>query len=122
MVPPKVGPITMGSDAKSRSMSRDATSSTNTQEPKAKDLKTRIDEWFRILLCRQTDIANEQKKDYNILQRQVDFCVTKLEKLGDAHYKSKSEEEEEEMNEEQGEDEEEGDEEENEEDEESEEK
>ncbi|XP_057465634.1 uncharacterized protein LOC130755258 isoform X2 [Actinidia eriantha] len=112
MVPPEVGPITMGSDAKSRSMSRGATSSTNTQEPKSKDIKTRIDEWFQMLLCRQIEIAEEQKKDYNRLRRWVDFCVTELEKLGDAKYKSESEEEEEEGNEEQGGDEEENDEEE----------
>ncbi|XP_057510020.1 uncharacterized protein LOC130792514 [Actinidia eriantha] len=111
MVPPEVGPITMRSDAKSRSMSRGATSATSTQEPKSKDIKTRIDEWFQMFLCRQTEIAKEQKKDYNRLRRRVDFCVTELEKLGDVKYKSESEEEEE-GNEEQGGDEEENDEEE----------
>ena len=65
MVPPGVGLITMWSDAKSRSMSQGATSSTTTQEPKAKDLKTRIDEWFWILFCLQVEVAKEQKKDYN---------------------------------------------------------
>ena len=65
MVPPSVGPITMGSDAKSWSMSRGATSSTSTQEPKVKDLKTRIDKWFWILFCLQVEVAKEQKKDYN---------------------------------------------------------
>ncbi|GFY95353.1 hypothetical protein Acr_10g0007380 [Actinidia rufa] len=60
MVPSDVGPITVGSDAKSRSMSQGATSSTTTQEPKAKDLNTRIDEWFWILLCHQAEIAEEQ--------------------------------------------------------------
>ncbi|GFZ00441.1 hypothetical protein Acr_14g0000770 [Actinidia rufa] len=110
MVPPEVGPITMRSDAKSRSMSRGATSATSTQEPKSKDIKTRIDEWFQMFLCRQTEIAKEQKKDYNRLRRRVDFCVTELEKLGDVKYESESEEEE--GNEEQGGDEEENDEEE----------
>ena len=61
----------------------------------------RIDEWFLILLWHQTNIVNEQKKDYNRLWHQVDFCVTKLEKLGDANYESESESEE--CNEEQGE-------------------
>ena len=80
MIPPKVGPITMGLDAKSQSMSQGATSSTTTQEPKVKDLKTRIGEWFRILLCRQVKVAKEQKNDYNYLWCRVDFCVTELEK------------------------------------------
>ena len=87
----EVGPITMGSDAKSRSMSLGATSSTTTQEPKAKDLKTRIDEWFQILLCLQAKVAEEQKKDYNRLWRRVYFYVTELEKLGDANYESEFE-------------------------------
>ena len=82
-------------------MSRSATSSINTQEPKVKNLKTSINEWFRILACHQIDIANEQKNNYNRLRRWDNFCVTKLKKLGDAHYESESkeEEEEEEMNE-----------------------
>ncbi|GFS44220.1 hypothetical protein Acr_00g0089200 [Actinidia rufa] len=76
--PPNVGPITAGMDAKSQSMSKGATSYTSTQEPKAKDLKTRMDKWFRILLCRQNDIAKEQKKDHNRLRRRVEFCMTEL--------------------------------------------
>ena len=103
MMPPNVGPITAGSNAKSRSMSQSATSSTTTQEPKAKDLKTRMDEWFLILLCQQNDIANEQKKYYNSLRHRVDFSVTELEKLGNGKYEiefGSKEEEEEEGNEE----------------------
>ena len=57
-------------------------------------------------LYRQVEVAEEQKKDYNYLWRRVDFCVTKLEKLGDTKYESKSEsefeEEEGEGNEEEG--------------------
>ena len=55
-------------------------------------------------MCRQIDIANEQKRDYNCLRRRVHFCVTKLEKLVYAKLESEfeSEEEEEEGNEKQG--------------------
>ena len=67
MVPLEVGPIMIGSDNKSRSMSRSATSSISIEEPKSKDLRTRIDEWFCKLLCCQTEVAKEQKKDYNRL-------------------------------------------------------
>ena len=109
MVPLDVGPIIVGSEAKSKWMSLGATSFATTQEPKAKDLKTKIDECLQILLCWQNDIANEQKNDYNRLRHKVYFYVTELEKMVNVQYKteSESEEEEEEGNEDQGGDEEE---------------